>query len=91
MTVDLVVGSCAVRQPVVTVVPPQCVAGVVTPGTVVPEGVDGVSYTVEPPEGPYEVGDTVTVRATLASTQVGWASPLAVSGCVTRRRRRITR
>ncbi len=58
-----------------TAVPPQCVAGAVTLGTVTPVAVAGVTYD---PAGVTTValGQPVTVTATLAAAGVAWAEPL---------------
>ena len=40
----MIAGTCEATTPVVTVEPPQCVAGVVTLVTVTPVAVDGVTY-----------------------------------------------
>ena len=48
LTVPLVPGTCESTTPVVTVAPPQCVAGVASLLRVTPEAVDGVTY--EPAE-----------------------------------------
>ena len=44
LTMPLTPGTCEATQPVVTAVPPQCVAGLVTLATVTPVAVDGVTY-----------------------------------------------
>ncbi len=44
LTVELTPGTCEATQPAVTAVPPQCVAGTVTLGTVTPVAVAGVTY-----------------------------------------------
>ena len=76
LTVPLVAGTCAETQPAVTAVPPQCVAGLVTPGTVTPVAVAGVTYD---PAGVTTValGQPVTVTATLAASAVAWKDPLS--------------
>ena len=68
-------GTCEATTPVVTVEPPQCVAGAVTLVTVTPEAVDGVTYE---PAGAFDVelGETVTVTATLDPEGVAWAEPV---------------
>ena len=72
---ELTAGTCEATPPVVTVEPPQCVAGVVTLVTVTPEAVDGVTY--EPAEAfDVELGATVTVTATLDPEGVAWAEPV---------------
>ena len=76
MTVPLTAGTCTATQPAVTAVPPQCVAGLVTSGTVTPVAVAGVTYD---PAGVTTValGQPVTVTATLAATAVAWEDPLS--------------
>ena len=66
LTVPLTPGTCEATQPAVTAVPPQCVAGAVTLGTVTPVAVAGVTYE---PAGVTTValGQPVTVTATLAA------------------------
>ena len=68
-------GTCTATQPVVTAVPPQCVAGVVTLATVTPVAVAGVTYE---PAGVTTValGQPVTVTATLAASAVAWEEPV---------------
>ena len=44
LTVPLTAGTCEATQPVVTVVPPQCVDGLALTATVTPVAVDGVTY-----------------------------------------------
>ena len=44
LTVPLTAGTCEATQPAVTVVPPQCVAGLALTATVTPVAVDGVTY-----------------------------------------------
>ncbi len=64
-------------QPAVTVKPPQCVNGLALTASVTPVAVDGVTY--DPPAGravDVELGDTLTVTATLAAAGVAWADPL---------------
>ena len=88
LTVPLVAGTCTETQPAVTAVPPQCVAGLVTLGTVTPVAVAGVTYD---PAGVTTValGQPVTVTATLAASAVAWEDPLRRwLGASSRRRRR---
>ena len=65
MTVPLTVGTCEETQPVVTVVPPQCVNGLALTATVTPVAVDGVTYDAGGPGGRCELGETLMVTATL--------------------------
>ena len=78
LTVPLTAGTCKATQPAVTFNPPQCVNGLALTASVTPVAVDGVTY--DPAAGravDVELGETVTVTATLAAAGVGWADPLA--------------
>ena len=81
LVVPLVAGTCEATTPVVTVEPPQCVAGVASLLTVTPETVDGVTY--EPAEAfDVELGATASVTATLDPAGVAWAAPEDMPGWV---------
>ena len=74
LTVPLVAGTCASTTPVVTVEPPQCVAGV---ACVVGDAGGGRWGDLRAGSGfDVELGATLTVTATLAAAGVAWASPL---------------
>ena len=77
---ELTPGTCEATQPAVTAVPPQCVAGTVTLGTVTPVAVTGVTY--EPAEvTTVELGQPVTVTATLDPDEdFAWAAPDQMPG-----------